>query len=71
MTSKGQDALPVREPSGALNRNGVHAAAAALAGARGGVNASSQMKRGAAQRLIGLYRELDEEPPESVRRMAK
>jgi len=30
--------LPVREPGGALNRNAVHAAAA-LAGARGGVDA--------------------------------
>jgi hypothetical protein len=33
-TSKDQCKVPVRTPNGALNRNGVHAAAAALAGPR-------------------------------------
>lgn len=69
-TAKGQCKLPVREPDGMLNRNGVHAAAAALAGARGGVQTSAENKRRAARALIRLYRELDEEPPESIRRMA-
>ena len=69
-TAKAQCKLPVREPDGTLNRNGVHAAAAALAGARGGVQAPREQKRRAARTLIRLYRELDEEPPESIRRIA-
>lgn len=63
--------LPVYEPDGDLNRNAVHAAAAALAGARGGVQAPAAAKRRAARRLIRLYRQLDEEPPESLRRLAR
>lgn len=70
-TAKAQAKLPVREPDGTLNRNGVHAAAAALAGARGGVQASSEDKRKAARALIRLYRELEEEPPESIKRIAE
>jgi len=62
--------LPVYEPSGALNRNGVHAAAAALAGARGGVQAPSEVKAKAARALIRLYGKLKEEPPESLRNLA-
>lgn len=67
---KGKCKLPVREPSGALNRNGVHAAAAALAGARGGVQASPAEKAAAARKLKALYREIGEQPPASVARMA-
>lgn len=70
-TAKAQAKLPVREPDGTLNRNGVHAAAAALAGARGGVKASPEEKRKAARMLLRLYRELEEEPPESIKRMAE
>jgi len=70
-TAKNQAKLPVREPDGTLNRNGVHAAAAALAGARGGVKASPEDKRKAARELIRLYRELEEEPPESIKRLAE
>ncbi len=62
--------LPIREPGGALNRNAVHAAAAALAGARGGVQAPSEEKRKAAKKLMRLYRELKEEPPESLKRLS-
>ena len=69
-TSKAECKIPVREPSGTLNRNGVHAAAAALAGARGGVTAPAEAKRAAARRLRSLYRELDEDPPESIVRLA-
>lgn len=65
-TSKGQCKIPVRTPNGALNRNGVHAAAAALAGARGGVNASSEEKAKALSSLRRLYGELGEKPPSSV-----
>jgi hypothetical protein len=62
--------LPVREPGGAVNRTAVHAAAAALAGARGGVDAPPAAKRQAARALIRLYRQMDEEPPERIRRLA-
>lgn len=62
--------LPVYEPNGQLNRNGVHAAAAALAGARGGVQADMQSKRKAARKLLRLYAELKEEPPESIKKLA-
>ena len=47
-TVKSQAKLPVREPDGTLNRNAVHAAAAALAGARGDVKASPEKKHKAA-----------------------
>ncbi len=63
--------LPIKEPSGAINRNAVHAAAAALAGARGGVQAPSEEKRKAARKLLRLYSEMNEEPPESLRRLAE
>jgi hypothetical protein len=66
-TSKGECKLPVKTPNGALNRNGVHAAAAALAGARGGVNASSEQKAAAARALVRYYSQLDEEPPDSLK----
>ena len=70
-TSKEQCKLPVREPDGTLNRNGVHAAAAALAGARGGVKAPPEAKRKAARALVRLYRRvLKEDPPESILRIA-
>jgi len=63
--------LPVYEPDGTLNRNAVHQAAAVLAGARGGVDAPPAKKRAAARELIRLYRLLEEEPPESLRRLAE
>src|SRR5690349_16937489 len=65
-TSKEQCKLPVRTPNGAVNRNGVHAAAAALAGARGGVNASPAEKQAAAKALVSLYKELDEQLPKTL-----
>lgn len=64
--NKGDYKLPVREPSGVLNRNGVHAAAARVNQVQGGG------KQAAAKKLIGLYRnQLKEDPPESLLRMAK
>lgn len=65
-TSKNECKLPVRTPNGAVNRNGVHAAAAALAGARGGVQASAEEKASARKALIRLYGELGEEAPPSL-----
>ncbi len=58
--------LPVREPSGAVNRNGVHAAAARL----NQVQVSAQQKATAARALVRLYGQLGEDPPDSLRRMA-
>lgn len=65
-TAKQRWALPIREPDGTLNRNGVHAAAAALAGARGGVDAPADAKEAAAGRLRSAYRDLGEDPPDSL-----
>ncbi len=62
--------LPVREPGGAVNRNALAAAAAALAGARGGVQAPLEAKRAAARKLVRLYAEAEMEPPASLKRLA-
>ena len=69
-TSKAQCKLPVRTPDGILNRAGVHAAAAALAGARGGVQASNEQKVAAAKALVRCYAQLDEKPPPSMMQSA-
>jgi 2'-5' RNA ligase len=58
--------LPVREPDGTLNRNGVHAAAGRLSA----VDASADQKRSAARKIVSLYREMDEDPPDSLMSMA-
>lgn len=66
-TSKSECKLPVKTPDGTLNRNAVHAAAAALAGARGGLKGVSEdQKKSAASALKRYYSELDEDPPESL-----
>jgi HK97 family phage prohead protease len=65
--SKDRYKLPVREPGGMLNRAGCHAAASALAGGRGGVQASPEQKKAAAKKLAALYRsQLKEDPPQSL-----
>jgi len=70
-TSKSQCKLPVKTPDGVLNRNGVHAAAAALAGARGGLKGvSADQKKTAANALKRYYAQLDEDPPESLSQSA-
>src|SRR5690606_39843894 len=62
-SAKSECSLPVREPSGRVNRNGVHAAASRI----GQVNAPADQVRSAARALVRLYRtELDEDPPESL-----
>lgn len=65
-TSKQQCKLPVKTPNGALNRNGVHAAAAALAGARSELKASPAEKSSAANALRRFYSQLGEKPPPSL-----
>ena len=66
--------LPVYEPKklgGRLNRNAVHAAANVLAGARGGVDAPAKEKQKAARKLVRLYGELGEDPPEAIEKLAR
>lgn len=65
-TNKALCKLPVRTPNGAINKNGVHAATAALHGARGDLDAPEEQKDKARQALIRLYGELGEEPPSSL-----
>lgn len=69
--SKALCKLPIKEPGGAINRAAVHAAAAVLAGGRGGVQAPQDQKVKAAKRLVSIYRsDLKEDPPESLLRLA-
>ena len=57
--------LPIREPGGATNRNGVASAAAYLA--RTQIPAAEKAK--AAKRLISIYRnDLNEDPPPSLKK---
>lgn len=66
-TSKAQCKLPVKTPNGAVNSNGVQAAAAALAGARGGVKDVSQDQRASAiTALKGYYKDMGKELPPSL-----
>jgi hypothetical protein len=69
-TSKSQCKLPVKTPNGALNRNGVHAAAAALSGARSPIKATPEEKAKAASALRGYYNQLGETPPDSLKQSA-
>lgn len=63
--------LPVREPDGAYNVNGMHSAAAVLAGGMGGLKGVPPVKkRAAARKLLALYRERKENPPDSLKRLA-
>jgi len=66
MSGKEAHGLPIREPGGALNRNGVHAAAARI----NQVHASPEAKKSAANALLRAYGQLGEDPPDSLRRMA-
>lgn len=68
---KGKLKLPIRStPGGPVNKNALRAAAAALAGARGGVNAPAEAKAKAARTLVRLMREADIEVGDSLLRMA-
>lgn len=62
--------LPVREPDGTLNRNGVHAAAGSHGiGAVKGIDDAQRRK--VARQLVSLYKnELKEDPPESLEDLA-
>ena len=70
--SKDRYKLPVREPSGAVNRAAMGAAAAALAGGRGGgVQLPAAAKKAAARKLAALYRRFDLPVPDSLAMMAR
>jgi len=71
-TAKGMHKLPVRMPDGVVSRGGAYAAASVLAGGRGGVDAPPEKKRTAARELVSIYRnQLEEDPPESLVRLAR
>lgn len=68
-STKERYGLPVREPDGTLNRNAVHAAAGGHGiGAVKGI--SDEMRRSAARKLVRLYGEIGDEPPDSLHEMA-
>lgn len=62
--------LPVKEPNGDVNANALRAASAALAGARGGVQAPAEAKRAAARKLVTMMRSAQMTPGQSLTRMA-
>lgn len=64
--SKDRYSLPVREPSGALNTNGMHAAAARI----GMVACPPEKKATAARALVRLYSQCNQECPDEVKTMA-
>ena len=63
--------LPVKEPGGATNRNAMRAASAALAGARGGVQAPPEMKKMAAKKLMRMMMDAKMEPGDGLAMMAR
>ncbi len=63
--------LPVKEPDGTVNTNAVHAASAALAGARGGLKGvSAADKKKAAKTLCNYYAQMKEDAPDSLKQIA-
>lgn len=68
--SKDDCKLPVKEPDGKININAVHAAAAALAGARSALQASPEEKATAAKALLGHYSKAGQKPPPSLLKLA-
>ena len=69
--AKSRYKLPVREPGGAYNRAALGAAAAALAGARGGsMNIPASAKKSAAKKLVSLYNRFNLPIPPSLKNMA-
>jgi hypothetical protein len=65
--SKGRYKLPVREPSGALNRNGVRAMAYKIHTLE---DISDEQRSAAARKLLGLYRDIKEDAPEYLSEIA-
>lgn len=61
--TKGDNKLPILEPDGALSRAGVHAAAGRINQVEG---ASPEAIASAKRKLRGAYKDLGEDPPESL-----
>jgi len=66
-TAKQRCSLPILEPDGTLNRNAVHNATARINQVG---EATADQKHGAARKLIAAYKQLGEEPPDSLKAMA-
>jgi len=70
--TKGACKLPYKFPNGSVSSVSVHNCAAVLAGARGGlVGVSPADKKAAAKKLLTLYSEMKEPPPDNLKRMAQ
>lgn len=65
-TAKTRYAMPILEPNGDLNVNGMHAAAQRFSQ----VQASPEAKATAARKLVRFYRQASEEAPDNVKMMA-
>ena len=64
--------LPYKEPNGNINTNALGSAAAALAGARGGLKGVSPAdKKKAAKALMRGYSDAQMDPPPSLKSMAQ
>lgn len=64
--------LPYKEPGGAINKNALGSAAAALAGARGGLKGvPAAAKKAAARKLRAAYGEAKMDVPDSLKNMAQ
>ncbi len=61
--AKSDNGLPIKEPSGALNRNGVHAAASRFGSTQGPAAAKAAAK----SCIRGAYRKIGETPPDSLK----
>src|SRR5271156_2775068 len=59
--------LPIKEPTGEINVNGVHVAAARIHALEG---VPSEKIAGAARRLVDIYRQLGEDPPPALSQLA-
>lgn len=68
--TKGNCKLPVREPNGDYNVNGIHNAASVLAGGMGGVSAPPAAKKAAAKKLVSLYGRMHADAPPAIKQMA-
>jgi phage head maturation protease len=66
-STKGQYSLPVREPDGTLNKNGLSAAAGRLNQVQG---ITAEARATAARKLISLYHEIGMDPPDHLRELA-
>jgi cation transport regulator len=62
--------LPVKDPGGSYVKQGIHAAAVALAGGRTPLKAPPEEKAKAANKLISLYNQMDEIAPDSIYKAA-